>query len=149
VSPQSDRHDVGETKAGRITREAESDAVVEAIADDVEETTAKEAKRVRGRTRRDLILVSAFLLLVVAGVLWQGHELRQDSIEGCERQNEVRVYSGHTADILRNLVAVSLEAGGDEGGPPPTKAEREARAIFEQAVENLTPLALTDCEAEY
>lgn len=70
------RHDVGETNAAREDREDE------------------QQKGERRKWRRDLVLVAALIVAILALGWWQSgqfaEDLRDASVEACERQNEVR-----------------------------------------------------------
>lgn len=75
----------------------------------------------------------------------QAEALREASIEGCRRQNDVREAVVEVRGALATLVATSLRSPGH-----PAHDNPEARRVYERNLERLRePVALVACAHEY
>lgn len=99
--------------------------------------------------RREIVWVAALaIIFVVVGWVRVGNfsaELREATVDGCQRQNEVRDNLSRTTETLRKLIVVSLEIGP----PAITSDDRRRRHIFEAGLKDLEPVPRTHCEAKY
>lgn len=75
----------------------------------------------------------------------QAEALREASIEGCRRQNDVREAVAEVRSALATLVATSLRSPGH-----PAHDNPEARRVYERNLKRLQqPVARVSCAREY